>query len=135
MARFRFKFRRRSWKRIISAVLVTVLVVSLGGALIHALSNDTKTIHPRFSVGALDENGYYVENDQCIYTKDAFEAVGLRVEPDFETNVTYDIYFYDYAERLLEAKMGLTRVFDEEVQLAPAQKPPQQLSVVGLVGP
>ena len=99
-------------------MLATLLVASLTGALISALGKDTKTIHPRFSVGALDENGYYVENDQSIYTKKAFEAVGLRVEPDFESNVTYDIYFYDYAERLIEAKTGLTRVFNEDVELA-----------------
>ena len=114
MARF-FKIKRRSWKRIISAVLVVVLVGSLGGALISTLSKDTKTIHPTFSLGGLDEVGQYVASDTSIYTTKAFECSGLRVQPDFESSVTYDIYLYDESEKFIEAKKGLTKVFADDV--------------------
>ena len=111
----KFRIRKRTLKRLISAVLVTVLVASLGGALISVLSKDTKTIHPTFSVGGLDENGYYVEDNSTIYTKKAFECSGLRVQPDFESSVTYDIYLYDGSEKFIEAKKGLTKVFADDI--------------------
>lgn len=116
MAKFR---RKASWKRIVCAVLVTVLVASLGGALISFAVRDTKTIpSSAFSVGGLNENGKYIADDKSIYTKEAFECIGLRVQPDFESQVTYDVYYYDYDDRLVEVKKGLSSVYDEDFPLA-----------------
>ncbi len=114
------KFKRKTnWKRIVCAVLVTVLVVSLGGALISFAVKDTRTIpSSAFKVGGLDENGKYVADGKSIYTKKAFECIGLRVQPDFENQLTYDVYYYDYDERLVEVKKGLTDVYDEDYPLA-----------------
>ena len=93
--------------------------VAIGAGVSVLAKRDTKTIKSSaFSVGSLDENGKYVENDQAIYTEKAFECIGLRIEPDFEAQHTYDVYYYDYNEKLLEAKTGLTEVYDEDFPLA-----------------
>ena len=116
MAKYR---RKKSWKSIICAVLIVTLVASLGGVIISFAAKDSKTIPSSvFSVGGLDENGKYMADDKSIYTKEVFECIGLRVQPDFESLVTYDVYYYDYDERLVEAKTGLTEVYDEDFPLA-----------------
>lgn len=119
MAKYRNFKRKASWKRIVSIVLVTVLVVSLGGTLISFLAKNSKTIPSSvFSVGGLNEEGTYSPTEHSIYTKEAFECIGLRVQPDFESQVTYDVYYYDYDERLVEVKKGLSSVYDEDFPLA-----------------
>ena len=119
MAKFRNFKRKGGWKRIVSAILVSVLVASLGGALISFAVRDSKTISlSSFSVGGLNENGEYIADDKSIYTKDAFECIGLRVQPDFESQVTYDVYYYDYDERLVHVEKGLSSVYDEDFPLA-----------------
>ena len=116
----KFKFKKNSkFKKILCAVLVIGAVVGIGALVSSFARNDDKTVRSsEFSVGALDENGKYVEDKQSIYTKDAFECVGLRIEPDFEADLTYDVYYYDANEKLLEAKVGLTEVYDEDFPLA-----------------
>ncbi len=118
MAKIKFK-KNSKLKTILCTVLILATVVVLGAGVMHLTKNDTKTIGASaFSVGALDENGKYVESKQAIYTKDAFECIGLRIEPDFEAKLTYDVYYYDYNEKLLEVKSGLTEVYDEDFPLA-----------------
>ena len=116
----KFKFKKNSkFKKILCVVLVIGAVVVIGALVSSLARNDDKTVRSsEFSVGALDENGKYVEDKQSIYTKDAFECVGLRIEPDFEADLTYDVYYYDANEKLLEAKVGLTEVYDEDFPLA-----------------
>ena len=116
----KFKFKKNSkFKKILCVVLVIGAVVGIGALVNSFARNDYKTVRSsEFSVGALDENGKYVEDKQSIYTKDAFECIGLRIEPDFESNVTYDVYYYDYNETLVEVKSGLDSVYDEDFPLA-----------------
>ena len=112
------KFKKRNLKRLISTVLVVVLVAALCGTLISVLTNAANTIHPSFAVGALDNNGKHVADEQSIYTKKAFECVGLRIEPDFDAHVTYDVYYYDEDESFLLARKGLSEVHDEDFPFA-----------------
>lgn len=118
MAKFKFK-KNSKLKKIVCAVLVIASVFALAVGVSAFAKNDTKTIGASaFSVGSLDENGKYVENKQAIYTQNAFECIGLRIAPDFEAKLTYDVYYYDYNEKLIEAKIGLTEVYDEDFPLA-----------------
>lgn len=94
MARF-----KRSKNKIV--IIILSILLSIGGifgaiALFGGFEKDTKEIKSSvFSVGGLDNSGNYVETDTSIYTKDAFECKGLKIEVDFESTVTYAIYFYD----------------------------------------
>lgn len=118
MAKNKFK-KKSKFKKIFCAILIVGVVIALGAGVTSMLKNDVKTVGASaFSVGALDENGKYVENKQAIYTKEAFECEGLRIQPDFEAKLTYDVYYYDSNEKLLEAKVGLTEVYDEDFPLA-----------------
>ena len=91
--------KKRKFKSIISTFLCLAL---LGGAVFGVtklLKNDSDTVEIKssaFAVGALDEEGEYVENKQALYTKKMFRCDGLTVELDEKCNATYQIFFYGY---------------------------------------
>ena len=108
-----------SWKKMICAFLAFAAVVASVGGITAIIGNKTKTISPlSFEVGALDENGKYKEDNQSIYTKEAFNCIGLRVEPEFDSQLTYDVYYYDYNGVLIEKKLGFEGIYDEDFPIA-----------------
>ena len=112
------KSKKVNWKKILCAILVCIVgITALGG--IAALAKDkTKSIGATaFSRGDLNEKGEYVESEQSIYTEEAFSCRGLRIKPDFESTGTYDVYYYDYDDRLVDKKLGITGVYDEDYPL------------------
>ena len=120
MAKNKFKFKlSKKLKSIICATLVVAVSVACIGGIATLAKRDTKSISSTaFSVGGLDENGKYLETSQSIYTKNAFECKGLRITPDFDASLTYDVYLYDSYNELLEANTGLTDVFKDVTPLA-----------------
>ena len=108
------------WGRILTTVAGIALVVLCIGALVHFVNNDTKTIPAsEFSVGAIDETtGKYKADEQSVYTEKMFKCQGLRVELDFEATCTYDVFYYDTDGRLLDKKLGLSDIYDEDFPLA-----------------
>lgn len=117
MSKNRYK-RKISVKKIIGIVFVGALIVGILSSFA-VFANDSQPAGAIFKVGGLDETtGKYVENDQTIYTEKAIDCYGLRIEPDFESTVTYDIFYYDANDVLLEKRLGLTDVYDEEFIVA-----------------
>ncbi len=103
---------------ICGALAIALLIVGIG-ALSSFTGRESKTISATaFSVGGLDENGRYEADEQSIYTKEAFNCIGLRIEPAFDMEGTFDVYYYDYNDNLLDARHGLTRIYDEDYPLA-----------------
>ena len=93
-------------KRKTKNTLKTILLSALGiGAIVGGVSlinnmvgndEDLKTIHPIFEVGGLDEaTGKYVDDDGTIYTKEAFECLGLEIKLDFDNTIDYQVFFYE----------------------------------------
>lgn len=116
MARFRIKSK---WKNLLCGVLVVLTIFGACAGLAVLSKKDTKEIGAgAFTRGALDENGIYVASEQSIYTKEAFGCIGLRVEPDFEAQATYDVYYYDSNGRMIESVKGLDGIYDEDYPLA-----------------
>lgn len=116
MARFK---RKINWKSILSATLAVVILVGCAAGITALVRKDTKTISSlAFKRGDLDENGEYVISDQAIYTEEAFNCIGLRVEPEFEFQGTFDVFYYNYNGDLVETKRGLDKIFDEDHPLA-----------------
>lgn len=112
-------FTRSNWKGLVSAIVAVLVFIGIVAGVAALVGNDTKTISSSaFSVGGLDSNGKYVSTNKTIVTKNAFECVGLRVEPDFDSNVTYDVYYYDFNGKFIESKLGLTEIYDEDYPLA-----------------
>ena len=110
MARYRKKIK---WKSLLSAALAVLL---FAGAIIGIATignKETKSISAlSFKVGAIDENGVFVKSDTSVYTKDMFECQGLKIEPDFETTGTYQVFYYGEdkaflgATEIIEASAG-----------------------------
>ena len=113
-----FKGKKR-WRSVISVILVVAIALGACGAIVSFAKSETKTIGAgAFTRGALDDEGNYIESNQSLYTKDAFLCQGLRVVPDFESLVTYDIYLYDYSDNLLAVEKENKGIWDKDYPLA-----------------
>lgn len=111
--------RRIKFKKIITTVLVIALSVTIIGALVSWIGDDEKSISPTiFSRGAIDEFGIYVDSDKSLVNKEYIPANGLTVKPSFEFGGTYDIYFYDKDEVLLDKEIGLNKSYKNTFALA-----------------
>ena len=84
------------------ALIVVLILAAVGGgtagiiSLVDSDKFDTKNISDlSFGVGGLDSAGKYMSTDKSIYTKDAFECQGLSVSLEFDSEISYQIYFYD----------------------------------------
>ena len=82
--------------------------------LSEVLKEETKVIHPTFSVGGLNANGEYEETDGSIYTKDSFECLGMSVKLDFDSNVSYQAFYYDDLDKYISS----SPVYEESMELA-----------------
>ena len=96
----KLKFKtRKTISNVISILLVCLLGVGAVfgvSALSNKLKEDTKVIHPAFSVGGINAEGKGdKELNGSIYTKESFACKGLEVKLDFDANVKYQIFYYD----------------------------------------
>ena len=94
MAKLRIKKNTKNIILIILACVLTFGAIFSVVSLFKASEEDIKTINPTYAVGGLTENGKYLETEESIYTKDAFECQGLTITPDFESVVKYQVFFY-----------------------------------------
>jgi len=93
------------WKRFIAIVLAVLTSVAAVFGIVKLgvmLSSDTKEISPSFKRGALDVNGKYVDTNDSIVTKELFECQGLKITPDFDSTVSYQVFYYDQDQTYLE---------------------------------
>ena len=116
------KFRtNKSKKTILSIVLIAlscILVFGLVFGIAKTVGDkDTKTIHPSFSVGSLTADGKFQESENQIYTKKAFECTGLNVALDFDAEITYQIFFYNYDGTFLESTTSLSEHYKDGAPL------------------
>ena len=101
MVRYRKKI---NWKSLLTAVLAVLLFAGAVVGIASMGGKETKTISSlSFKVGAIDENGVFAKSDTSIYTKDMFECQGLKIEPDFETTGTYQVFYYGEDKAFLGA--------------------------------
>lgn len=109
----------KKWQPLVTVAVVVLVLGAISTLFAGIMSNDRKRISTLgFKVGDLDETGAFVESDTAIYTKDAFSCEGLRIEPAFESNLTYDVYYYDVNGKLLDSKLGLVDIFEEDYPMA-----------------
>ncbi len=114
------KFKKNWWIYLIVGVLVCAMLGGIIYAIVVAVDGKVKTEKisaSEFSLGGLDENGKYVETKESIYTKDAFGCYGLTVTPEFESQVKYQIYFYDSTGEFLSKTNVLEKAYTDEVPL------------------
>lgn len=83
------KKKKLDFKKIAVALITVLLIVALVAGGISLFSGKTKTIHPSFSIGALDmTEGKYIEATYSIYTKSAFDCTGLTIKVANDANIT-----------------------------------------------
>lgn len=111
---------KNTLKSILAIGLAVVAAVGAAfgiSALVKKTEETTKEINPKFEIGGLTEEGKYLETKESIYTKDLFECKGLNVEPAFDSDVSYRIFFYDYNDAFVSATAKLTANYEEEVDV------------------
>ena len=118
----KIKFTKNTFKKIGAVLLAGALgigaifgIAKLG----EVLDTETKIIHPTYSVGGLKTtDGKYTETTDSIYTKEAFECQGLKITPDFDSNVSYEVFFYDSNEQFLSSSGSKTDFYESDNILA-----------------
>ena len=112
----KIKFTKNTFKKIGAVLLAGALgigaifgIAKLG----EVLDTETKTIYPTYSVGGLKTtDGKYTETTDSIYTKEAFECQGLKITPDFDSNVSYEVFFYDSNEQFISSSGKQTDFYE-----------------------
>ena len=85
---------------IVAAVLLVAAVFTIGR---NRADDGYDLVRVEFDRGALDTVGEYTETKESIYTKEAFECGSeVRVKLDFDSSVTYQIFFYDEDDSFVE---------------------------------
>jgi hypothetical protein len=104
-------------KTVKTIIIIVCCVALVGGVfgILAGVSNgkfDSKKISGlAFSVGGLDSTGSYESTDASIYTKDAFECQGLTCTLDFDSVISYQVYFYDQNNDFVHTTGKLTGAF------------------------
>lgn len=95
----------RKLKRIIGIIVTITLIVGVI-ALVVSIFNPvkSKTVSPTtFKVGGLNvNNGEYVQTDDSLYS-DWIQCKGLVVQPDFESQVEYQVFYYNYDKKFIDS--------------------------------
>lgn len=93
------KRTKEIFSKTICVILVIFTVIGLASLTNYFIStfddDDLVTINPSYEIGALTSYGKYLESDGAIYTKDAFKCDGLYIQPEFDSTVKYEVFFYD----------------------------------------
>lgn len=102
------KFKKKG-KKILSTILILASILLIVG-VITTLTRRNKAddgfdlVKLNFERGTLDATGEYSETKGSIYTKDVFVCgTSVRVKIDFDSDVTYRIFFYDEDDEFIEA--------------------------------
>ena len=114
------KMKRKTWETIGIVVVCTALIVGILGGLVALFGEEktTKKISPSFSIGGLTSQGKYLETKESIYTKELFECRGLTITPDFESQVSYQVFFYNAEGEFIRATSKQTGEFNSVPLLA-----------------
>ena len=103
----------------VALVLAGVTAITAAGfgvkALVDYTKDDLKTISPKFEVGNLGSDGKFVDDKSTLYTKEAFEAEGLQIKLDFDSQINYQIFYYDDLDNFVESTAVLSTAYSETV--------------------
>ena len=104
---------KKKTKRILSIVLIVAAVLLVAAVFTigrNRADEGYDLVKVEFERGALDTVGKYTETKGSIYTKEAFECGSeVRIKLDFDSNVTYQLFFYDENEDFVESSDELMK--------------------------
>ena len=98
-------FKKNSWKKIISVVLVIASVVGVLSFISFSGDKEVQNITSfDFIRGGVDElTGVFVETDKSLVTEDLFACKGLKILPDFKNTSEYQVFWYNQDQIFLGA--------------------------------
>ena len=105
----------------ILTTVVVILVVALvaGSCFVLFKPAETREISSfAFSRGNINALGNPVDSETSIYTSDMFGCVGLIIEPDEESTVSYRVYYYDVDKNFLKSTAEMTGVYENDYPFA-----------------
>ena len=111
---------KRKTKKTLKVVLLTVLAVALTLGVFSLVSNAVNKdedgfdkMNLSFEIGNLDETGKLIQDSKdAIYTKNAIElntGDELKFTIDFDSDITYALYFYDGNDEFVSKTEDLTK--------------------------
>lgn len=106
--------------KIVSVALVVATIVGIGALIGHFVSNKADDngrveINPSYEVGGLTSYGKYEETKESIYTKEAFQCQGLLIEPQFDSTITYQVFFYDNLGNFVSSTSSMEGYYTDEI--------------------
>ena len=111
---------KRKIKNILTKILTAVLAVGVvagtaagAKALYDYSKEELKVIHPTFNVGGLDSDGEYIKDDTKLYSNE-FKCQGLDIKLDFDSDIKYQIFFYESDGDFIESTEVLEEDYNEE---------------------
>ena len=113
MKKYRNVKNRINWKTVILAAVSVALVAALavtGITLFNKKDKDSDgyvQVDPQFTIGGLTETGAYKDTNASLYTKEAIEADSVRIKLEFDSNVKYQLFFYDENGNFVSAGTSL----------------------------
>ena len=112
------KLRKSDVKKILVAVLGFGLIVGVIGLIANAIKSDDFTeVMTTYQVGGIGDDGKFVETKESIYSKkiNLDNVDEIKIELDFNNDITYQLFFYDENDELLESTSASSNGFYEEV--------------------
>ena len=85
------------FKKYLPIILSVLLLAGVAFGIYKLTTIETKTVLPTvFTRGGVDsETGELVENKQKLVTRDFLECKGLQIESSFDSNLKYQIFWYN----------------------------------------
>lgn len=122
MAKGKRKFKLGKLGRTIVTVIIVAVVLGVVGVAVILFNNDYRSIGANaFEVGSLSTiDGQHVKDDTAIYTKDVIECQGLRIKPEFDSDVTFQIFWYNEDELYINCTEKTTSPSAQFVNGVPA---------------
>ena len=89
--------RKISLKKVLCLVLVVIVsILAVGGITSFAKKDTEKVSGIVFTRGGIEEkNGEHSRREDAIYTEDLIACKGLKVTPDFDSHVEYQVFWYN----------------------------------------
>ncbi len=112
------KIKTKKFLKTLSLVLLGL--ATIGGVTTLAtrlVKNDKVTIHPTFEVGGLNALGKYEEDKSTLYTKEKFACEGLQATLDFDSQISYQIYYYDILDNFISSTDIITAGYSNDAPL------------------
>lgn len=101
--------------KILSVVLIVGVLASVVGGIVALTGRDKAEegydlAKASFERGSLNDVGIYTETKASIYTKEALDyGSGVKIKLDFDSDVSYQIFFYDQNDDFVEKTEVLTK--------------------------